>query len=72
MKVRIEFPPDLAKERAEEAKDWQPGQPMIWEAEEYNVKETVKKVGEDVVLKTPHTEVVLHKDEIERIRQLFK
>ena len=72
MKVRIEFPPDLAKEKAEEAKDWQPGQPMVWEAEEYNVKENIKRQGEDIVLKTPHTEVVLHKDEIEKIIQLFE
>ena len=72
MKVRIEFPPDLAKEKAEEAKDWQPGQPMIWEAEEYNVKETITRKGEDIVLKTPHTEVVLHKDEVEKIMHLFE
>ena len=70
MRVRIEFPPDIAKEKAEEAKEWQPSQPMIWEAEEYNVKEDITQEGDDVVLKTPHTKVVLHKDEIEKIKQL--
>ncbi len=72
MKVRIEFPPDIAKEKAEEAKTWEPGQPMIWEAEEYNVKETVKREGEDIILKTPHTKVTLHKDEVEKITKLFE
>jgi len=72
MKVRIEFPPDIAEEKAEEAKEWQPGQSLIWEAEEYNVKEKIKRKGNDIILKTPHTEVVLHKDEILKIIKLYE
>ena len=72
MRVRIEFPPDIAEEKAAEAKEWQPGKPLIWECEEYNVKETVKREGEDIILKTPHTEVILHKDEVEKITRLFE
>ena len=71
MKVRIEFPPDIAQEKVEEAKEWQQGQPLIWEAEEYHVKEKIKREGDDIVLETPHTKVVLHKDEVQKIIELM-
>jgi hypothetical protein len=72
MKIRIEFPPDLAKEKAEEAREWKQGEPMIWECEEYHVKENVKREGDDIIIKTPHTKVTLHKDEVKAIAKLAK
>ncbi|MBW2966002.1 hypothetical protein KY342_02785 [Candidatus Woesearchaeota archaeon] len=72
MKVRIEFPDDIAKLKAEEAKAWTPGQSLVWEAEEYNVPEKIKRIKEDIVIETKHTKVILHKDEIQKIINLFK
>ncbi len=72
MKVRIEFPDDIAKLKAEEAKAWTPGQSLVWEAEEYNVPEKIKRVKEDIVIETKHIKVNLHKDEVQKIINLFR
>ena len=70
MKVRIQFPDDIAKEKAEEAKEWEPGKPMIWEAEDYHVAEKITREGGDIVIKTAHTQVWLNKEEVEKIKEL--
>ena len=70
MIVRIEFPEDIAAEKAEEAKEWQPGTPMIWEAEDLNTPQKIKREGDDIVIETKHTRVELRKDEIEKIIRL--
>ena len=70
MKVRIEFPQDIAKDKAEEAKNWEPGQPMIWEAQDYNTIEKIYKEGKHVVIKTRHTEVWLDENEVAQIKDL--
>ncbi len=72
MKVRIQFPEDIAKEKAEEAKEWQPGTPMIWECEDINVPEKIKKIEDKAVIETKHTKVELTKEEVEKIKQLFE
>jgi len=81
MKLRIEFPEDQAKERVEEAKEWEesrkikglPGpQPLVWELEEYHAPEQIKKAGDDIILETKHTKVTLHKDEVDTIIELMK
>jgi hypothetical protein len=72
MKVRIEFPEDIAKIKVEEAKAWTPGQPLVWTAEEYHVLEKIKRVKEDIVIQTKHIRVNLHKDEVQKIINLFK
>ena len=72
MKVRIEFPEDIAKIKVEEAKAWTPEQPLVWEAEEYNVPEKIKRVDEDIVISTKHIKVNLHKDEVQKIINLFR
>ena len=63
MRVKIDFPEDIAKERVEEAKAWQPGMPLRWEAEEYHVDEKFEKTNEGIAIKTPHLEVELTKEE---------
>jgi len=71
VKVRIDFPPDLAKERSLEARNWKEGDPLIWECEDYNVKVGMaKKDNGDVEIKTEHVNVVLHKDEVEQLKNL--
>ena len=70
MKVRIEFPEDIAREKAEEARDWQPGEPMIWEAEDLNMPEKIKQHGDMMVIETKHTRVELTKEEVEKIKRL--
>ncbi len=71
VRVRMEFPEDIAAEKAEEAKAWVPGTPMVWEAEEYHVKKEIKKDEEgNAVITTPHIKVVLAPDEIEKIKEL--
>jgi hypothetical protein len=72
MKVRIEFPEDIAKEKAEEAKEWEPGDPMIWEAEDINVPEKVKREGDNIIIETKHTKVELTKEEVEKIKSLHE
>lgn len=72
MKVRISFPEDIAKEKAQEAKEWTPGTPMIWEAEDYNVPEKIKRIGENIVIETAHTRVELTKAEAMKIKELFE
>jgi len=83
MKLRIEFPEDIAKERVEEAKEWESShkdlkkasgkeQPLVWEAEEYHAPEKIKKIGTEVVLETEYTKVVLHSDEVKKILKLFE
>ena len=61
--------PELG-EKAAEARVWEPGTPMRWEAEEYHIKETIKKEGDSIIIETPHLKVVLNKDEIEKIKGL--
>ena len=70
MKVRIQFPEDIAKEKAEEAKNWEPGQTMAWECEDYHTAENITREGDEIVIKTSHTRVWLNKEEIEKIKQL--
>ena len=72
-RVRIEFPPELAHERAEEVRKckWKEGMPMIWNAQDYNVKKTVKKHDGKILIKTKHTEVELDEDDIARIKKLI-
>ena len=72
MKVRIEFPEDIAKQKAEEARDWTPGTPMIWEAEDINVPEKIKRVGDTIVIETKHTKVELTKQEAAKIGELHE
>ena len=72
MKVRIEFPEDIAEIKVEEAKAWAPGQPLVWQAEEYNVPEKIKRVEDDIVISTKHIKVSLHKDEVQKIIKLFR
>ncbi len=72
MKVRIEFPEDIAKIKVEEAKAWTPGQKLVWEAEEYKVPEKIKRIKDDIVIETTHTKVILHKDEVQKIINLHK
>jgi len=72
MKVRIEFPPDIAELKVEEAKAWTPGQTLAWEAEEYKVPEKIKRAGEDIVIETKYIKINLHKDEVQKIINLFK
>ncbi|MBW2978109.1 hypothetical protein KY331_04655 [Candidatus Woesearchaeota archaeon] len=78
MKLRIEFRDDLGKQIVEQAKEWErrspsgKEQPLTWEVEEYHVPEKINKVGNDVVLETKNTKVTLHKEEIDRILELFK
>jgi hypothetical protein len=70
VRVRIEFPEDIAKEKAEEARVWEPGTPMRWEAEEYHVKEKVTKEDGKVIIETPHLRVVLNEDEVKKIKKM--
>ena len=70
MRVRIEFPEEIAIQKAEEAREWEPGTPMIWEATEYNVPETIKRKGENIILKTEWLEVELTEQEIKKIKEL--
>lgn len=70
MKVRIEFPDDLAQQKADEAREWRPGDPMVWEAEDINVEPKVEVVGDVVVLQTEHTRVELSPEEIAKIKEL--
>jgi hypothetical protein len=83
MKLRIEFPEDIAKERIEEAKEWESAhedlkkasgkeQPLVWEAEEYHAPEKIKRIGNEVVLETEYTKVILHSDEVKKILKLFE
>jgi hypothetical protein len=82
MKIRIEFPEDIAKERVEEAKEWEKAReefkgkvgnpPLIWEMEEYKAPEKIKKIGSDIVLETKYAQVTLHKDEVKKIVDLAK
>ena len=70
MKVKITFPPDIAREKAEEAKDWDPEKPMVWEAEDYHTVEKISREGDLVTIKTQHTQVWLNKEEVEKIKGL--
>jgi hypothetical protein len=70
MKVKIEFPEDIAKERVEQAKAWQPGTPLRWEAEEYNVEEKIEKTEDGIIIKTPHLEVELTQKELDKIKEM--
>lgn len=70
VRVRIEFPEDIAREKAEEARNWEPGIPMRWEAEEYHVKEKIRKENDSIVIETPHLRVVLNKDEVAKIKKM--
>ena len=69
MKVRIEFPQDIAKEKAEEAKEWTPGTPMVWEAEDINAPLKIRrdKEKETFAIETKHTKVELTKEEVQKI-----
>lgn len=82
MKVRIEFPEDIAKDKVQEAKEWEEAyeeskktsgklQPLAWEAEDFNVQERIKKVGDNLIIETKHTKVELTKEEVRRIIELF-
>ena len=68
MRVKIDFPEDIAKERVEEAKNWEAGTPFRWEAEEYHSKMTFEKTDEGIIIKSPHLEVELTKEEVEKIK----
>jgi len=70
MRVRIDFPEDLAMQKAEEARNWNPGDPMVWEAEELNVEEKVEVVGDRVVVSTEHLRVELSANEVAKIKAL--
>lgn len=71
VRVCIEFPEDIAVEKAEEARAWVPGTPMRWEAQEYHVKEEIKKDEKgNIIITTPHIRVVLEEAEIEKIKKL--
>ena len=72
MKVRIDFPDDIAAQKAEEARSWQSGEPMRWEAEDLNVPLVIKKVEGSVVVKTAHTQITLSKDEVAKICQALE
>ena len=72
MKVKIDFPEDIAQQKAEEAREWEPGDPMRWEAEDINVPLIIKKEGDSVVVKTAHTQVVLSKEEVAKICQAYE
>jgi len=80
MKLRIEFRDDLANQVVEQAKEWEETkrspsgkeQPLTWEVEEYHVPEKINRVGNEVVLETKSTKVILHKEEVDRILELFK
>lgn len=70
VRVKIDFPEDIAEERAEEAKNWKPGMPLSWEAEEYKTKKKIEKKNGNIIIKTPHIEVELDEDEINKIKEL--
>jgi hypothetical protein len=70
MRVKIDFPEDIAQERAEEAKNWQPGTPLVWEAKEYKTEKKIEKKNGKILIKTPHIEVELDEDEINKIKEL--
>ena len=70
MRVKIDFPEDIAKERVEEAKAWEEGQPLRYEAEEYHTEESFEKTKEGIIIKSPHLEVELTKEEVETIKGL--
>ena len=72
MKVKIDFPEDIAQQKAEEARSWQPGEPMRWEAEDLNVPLIIKKVENNMVIKTAHTQVTLSKEELAKIVEASK
>ena len=72
MRIKIIFPPDLAQQKAEEAKAWQPGMPMMWECEDLNTEPEIIREGNDIVLRTPSTQVILHDEEVQKIRDLFE
>ena len=67
MRVRIEFPEEMAAQKVEEAREWEPGKPLVWEASEYNVSERIRKHGDKIIIKTEWLEVELTPEEIDKI-----
>ena len=70
VRVKIDFPQDIAEERVEEAKAWEPGMPLRWEAEEYKTEKKIEKKNGNILIKTPHIEVELSEDEVKKIKEL--
>ena len=70
VRVKIDFPEDIAEEKAAEAKEWKPGTPMKWEAEEYHTKEAMQKKNGNVLIKAKSIEIELSKEEVEQIKNL--
>jgi len=70
VRVKIDFPEDIAEEKVAEAKEWQPGDPMKWEAEEYNTQEAIQKKNGNILIKTKYLEVELSADEVKRIKKM--
>ena len=72
MKVRIDFPDDVAAQKASEAREWEPGMPMVWEAEDINTPMKFERKGEGVVVKSAHTKIELTKAEVRKICDLYE
>ena len=70
VRVKIDFPEDIAEEKVAEAKEWQPGTPMRWECQEYNTKEAMQKKNGNILIKTKYIEVELSKEEVQRIKKM--
>jgi len=70
MRVKITFPEDIAQERVEEAKAWEPGTSLKWEAEEYHSKMAFEKTDKGVLIKSPHLEVELTEEELDKIKEM--
>ena len=72
VRVKINFPDDMAEEQVDVAKAWEPGMPFGYEAEEYNTKESFEKTNEGITIKTPHIEIELTNEEVDRILKMIE
>ena len=70
VRVKIDFPEDIAKQRVEEAKLWEPGMHLHYEAQELYTEANFEKREESILIKTPHIEVELTNEEIQKIKEL--
>ena len=70
VKVKINFPEDMAQEQVDVAKAWEPGMPFGYEAEDFNTKESFEKTDKGITIKTPHLEVELTQEEINKIKEM--
>lgn len=73
VRVKIIFSGELAKEIAESAKEWRPNKKLVWEAEEFNIKNRIKLTKDGrLEIKTKKIEIELKREELEKIKELLK